>query len=69
MKKFAVLILIAFAVASNGEHAEFIVGGRNAAHGQFPHMASLRYNPDLVHGCGGAIINTRWVLSVKSWHF
>ncbi|XP_055705677.1 chymotrypsin-2-like [Phlebotomus papatasi] len=40
----------------------FIVGGQNAAAGQFPHMASLRSTANN-HFCGGFIVNNRWVVS------
>lgn len=47
-----------------------IIGGKNARLGQFPHMVSLRYYVEdtgqYLHGCGGGIINTRWVLTVSS---
>jgi len=44
----------------------YIVGGREARPGEFPWTAGLRYPPGLTgyHGCGGIIINPRWVISV-----
>lgn len=39
----------------------FIVGGTNAALGQYPYQVSLRSSGS--HFCGGSIINNRWVLS------
>jgi trypsin len=39
-----------------------IVGGSNAALGQFPYQVSLRTAANF-HFCGGSIINNRWVLS------
>lgn len=49
---------------STEEVKSFIIGGRDAVAGQFPHFASLRYGDELWHGCGGAIITSRWILSV-----
>jgi trypsin len=40
----------------------FIVGGSNAASGQFPYQVSLRSAANS-HFCGGSIINSRWALS------
>ncbi|XP_001652121.2 chymotrypsin-2 [Aedes aegypti] len=39
-----------------------IVGGSNAASGQFPYQVSLRSSAN-AHFCGASIINNRWVLS------
>lgn len=39
-----------------------IVGGSNAASGQFPYQVSLR-NAFNSHFCGASIINSRWVLT------
>jgi len=39
-----------------------VVGGSNAASGQFPYQVSLRSSANF-HFCGASIINTRWVLS------
>lgn len=39
-----------------------IVGGSNAALGQFPYQVSLRTAANF-HFCGGSIINNRWALS------
>ncbi|XP_055705680.1 chymotrypsin-2-like [Phlebotomus papatasi] len=40
----------------------FIVGGQNAAAGQFPHTVSLRSVANS-HFCGAFIVNNRWVVS------
>lgn len=42
-----------------------IVNGELAYEGQFPYMAAMRpaYRP-FIHGCGGFIINSRWIGSV-----
>nr|XP_022900144.1 chymotrypsin-2-like [Onthophagus taurus] len=40
-----------------------IVGGSNAASGQFPFMVSQRSGSTTSHMCGGTIINNRWILS------
>lgn len=39
-----------------------IFGGQLATLGQFPHMVTIQ---NFVHGhnCGGAIINSRWILT------
>ncbi|XP_053684103.1 chymotrypsin-2-like [Sabethes cyaneus] len=39
-----------------------IVGGSNAAEGQFPYQVSLRSAANS-HFCGGSIINTNWAMS------
>ncbi|XP_065084078.1 chymotrypsin-2-like [Ochlerotatus camptorhynchus] len=39
-----------------------IVGGSNAAEGQFPYQVSLRSAAN-AHFCGGSIVNNNWVLS------
>lgn len=63
------LVSIAAVVASDGA-TEFIIGGSDAALGQFPHMASIRYelfpgSNETRHGCGGGVISSRWVLTVS----
>lgn len=47
---------------------ERIVGGEDAAHGQFPHQVSLRAfsGSTLLHYCGGAILNNRWIITAAS---
>jgi trypsin len=68
MFKFVVLFgLVASALgasltspAVDAEWEGFIVGGSNAALGQFPHQVSLRSSGN-AHFCGGFIINNRWV--------
>ncbi|GAB0090078.1 hypothetical protein DMENIID0001_047440 [Sergentomyia squamirostris] len=40
----------------------FIVGGQNAAAGQFPHVVSLRSTANN-HFCGAFIVNNNWVVS------
>lgn len=40
----------------------FIAGGADAVPGQFPYLVSLRRADDL-NFCGGAILNTRWILT------
>jgi trypsin len=65
-----IFLLVALAtVAIASPHSEIfferegrIVGGSNAALGQFPYQVSLRTAANF-HFCGGSIINNRWVLS------
>lgn len=67
-KMLQVLILILCCVAfakSEAAVSPFIVGGNNATVGQFPYFVSIRYGTALTHGCGGGIINTRYVLTVR----
>lgn len=61
------LILVNFVAAEDAN--EFIIGGSDASLGQFKHMASIRYqvspnSQETRHGCGGGVINSRWVLTV-----
>lgn len=64
---FFVFVSIAFcAMIPTGEsRSGRIVGGQKAVEGQFPFMVALRpsYRPRQ-HGCGGFIINNRWIGSV-----
>lgn len=63
-----VALLIASSVATD-DATGFIIGGRDAELGQFPHMVSIRYQaqPNLTpsHGCGGGILNRNWVITVS----
>jgi secreted trypsin-like serine protease len=45
--------------------SEAIVGGQNAQPGQFPWQISLQFKSgqQFSHGCGGSILNTRWVVT------
>ena len=68
--KTEIFLLSFFAAFSAGdETSEFIIGGSDAILGQFKHMASIRYqrSPESppAHGCGGGVINSRWVLTVS----
>ncbi|GMH36738.1 hypothetical protein BSKO_04611 [Bryopsis sp. KO-2023] len=45
------------------EAEEFFVGGRDAPKDRFPYACSLRVDGTRVHGCGGALIGTKWVLT------
>nr|CAD7443303.1 unnamed protein product [Timema bartmani] len=40
-----------------------VVGGRNAAPGEFPYIVSLRRILTNAHFCGGSIIKTTWVVT------
>lgn len=50
------------------EWNERIVGGEDAASGQFTHQVSLRAFAGslLVHYCGAAILNNRWIITAAS---
>jgi secreted trypsin-like serine protease len=67
-----VLCLIFVVLASADDASEFIIGGSDASLGQFKHMASIRYqtapgSQESRHGCGGGVLNTRWVLTVNEF--
>ncbi|XP_055626318.1 chymotrypsin-2-like [Toxorhynchites rutilus septentrionalis] len=70
MYRLSLLLVVAGAVAVLGnvlplefiEGEQRIVGGSNAASGQFPYQVSLRSAANS-HFCGGSIISNRWVLS------
>jgi trypsin len=69
-------VLAVVAIASPLSEALFeregrIVGGSNAAPGQFPYQVSLRNTVDQngAHFCGGSIINNRWILSAAQCTF
>ncbi|KAG5666502.1 hypothetical protein PVAND_014526 [Polypedilum vanderplanki] len=66
MKRFLAILLI-FGLAINyscSAATTFIVGGKYAENGQFPYMVSLgNVNFPGSHGCGGGILNQRWILS------
>lgn len=55
--------LLACVTCDIGTSEEYILGGRNAAPGQFPFIASLRGSTSIRPVCGGSIISNRWVLS------
>lgn len=60
----AAMLLIAGSVASTPSHA--IVGGSQAADGQFPFMASVQSKGSDGtdgHFCGGSVVAKRWVLT------
>lgn len=48
---------------TNSTFDERIIGGADAAIGQFPHHVSLRINNGAQHFCGGAIIGPRFILT------
>lgn len=48
---------------TNSTFVERIIGGNDAAVGQFPHHVSLRGNNGTKHFCGGAIIGKRFILT------
>jgi len=68
MKTFVILAgLLAVALAApNQVFDPRIVGGVQAAQGEFPFIVSLQYRLITIHShsCGGSIISPNWVLSV-----
>lgn len=72
---FSLLIALTFGslFVPNGENKSVkrepftgrIVGGVEAKPGEFPHQVSLRafVGSQLVHFCGGAILNNRWIIT------
>ncbi|XP_065084074.1 chymotrypsin-2-like [Ochlerotatus camptorhynchus] len=76
MNRLSLLFVLVGAVAVFGTTlpAEFlewkgrIVGGQNAASGQFPYQVSLRSSNN-AHFCGGSIVNNRYVLSAAHCTF
>jgi len=70
--EFRILVIFAlFCVSSAFEECgqkgggSRIIGGKDAAHGEFPWQISLRYNGGrrFRHICGGTLINSEWVVS------
>ncbi|XP_055693442.1 chymotrypsin-2-like [Lutzomyia longipalpis] len=63
---FTALLALTVARSVPEEYREpntgYIVGGSNAARGQFPYQVSLRTLPG-IHFCGGAIVGSRWILT------
>ncbi|XP_055534358.1 chymotrypsin-2-like [Wyeomyia smithii] len=57
----AVSLCLAVAAASPSWRQR-ITGGQNAGEGQFPYQVSLR-DQQMVHFCGGAILNNRWIIT------
>jgi hypothetical protein len=45
----------------------FIVGGANAALGQFPHQALMyiTVSASAIYICGGSLINQKWIVTVS----
>ncbi|GAB0090073.1 Peptidase S1 domain-containing protein [Sergentomyia squamirostris] len=69
--QWCILVLLSLLAASHARNVPvgyqiplegYIVGGSNAARGQFPYQVSLR-NLASIHFCGGAIISDWWILT------
>lgn len=58
---FAFLLIVPFSKAENSSN--FILGGSNATIEEFPHMVGIMNSGRF--SCGGAIINSRSVLTVR----
>ncbi|XP_070503744.1 chymotrypsin-2-like [Chironomus tepperi] len=59
-----ILILSAISIADcKIDITPRIVGGNNAAAGQFPYFMSIRYGETLNHGCGSGILNTQFAIT------
>lgn len=56
--------LFAGSAIADGDISSAIVGGERATQGQFPYRVSFR-NIDFgdIHGCGGSILNDRWIVT------
>lgn len=66
MKVLILCISIFFKVISLSKAAQtmpFIYGGYPAEEGQFPYIVSLQKFDDVGHFCGGAILNSRWIIT------
>lgn len=64
--KIVLFVIFAIVLGASAETVEqLIVGGNDAAPGQFPYFVSFRYGAIWQHGCGGGILNRRWILSVR----
>jgi len=73
MSRWALLLLVAFAVSAQAfkecgkkNAGARVIGGSDAAHGEFPWQVSLqaeRYGLKLRHVCGGTILTPKWILT------
>ncbi|CAK1548152.1 unnamed protein product [Leptosia nina] len=70
--RFLLFVILAVACSaqdndsdSGSDEETRILGGSNAADGEFPYQVSLRIksNNKLYHFCGGVIISPKWILS------
>lgn len=59
------LAFVAVLAAPAAEKSPLIVGGSNAAPGEFPFIVSMHWSilGISTHVCGGSILSTQWVLS------
>ncbi|XP_053685772.1 chymotrypsin-2-like [Sabethes cyaneus] len=70
MRRISLLVLsiwLAVVTASPSWRSR-ITGGSDAGEGQFPYQVSLR-DLQLAHFCGGAILNSRWIITSASCVF
>ncbi|KAF5287274.1 hypothetical protein FQR65_LT02147 [Abscondita terminalis] len=67
MKAFLVVLLVAGAYGAPRLHKPKIIGGSDAAEGEFPYQASIRMFG--LHNCGGSIISTKSVLTAAHCYF
>ncbi|XP_058462999.1 chymotrypsin-2-like [Malaya genurostris] len=64
-KSSILLVSLCLGVVACDNFSWRIAGGNDAAPGQFPYQVSLR-DSQLVHFCGGAILNNRWIITAGS---
>lgn len=65
-KKAISLILTMIFQFSFGQNNKKIIGGQNAAEGQFPWISALYYktsNDIFIQSCGGSLIAPQWILT------
>ncbi len=64
---YALLLAIAIEVAvASPAVRPFIVGGEDAAPGEFPYAVTVQFKADSFHVCGGAILDDDHVLTTAA---
>lgn len=67
MLKLLLVLAVTQQIIAFEEPERFVVGGREANLGQFPHVVSFRYFPFSLHRCSGSIVSSRWILTVRKY--